>query len=157
MTKISDERLAEIDELVSKLNHLVSLDRPENGGPYQGLAARECLSAMQQAADAIQSLRAQGGVTIDVDALAQEIRRLDGDNSLGAGQLAEALMPFLSSLEASPAPVSEETVEAAHKAQMSELFLRCQPDKGGVFAFMDDRKDVMRIALTAALAAKGGQ
>ena len=33
---------------------------------------------------------------IDVDDLAQEIRRVDGTNSLGAGALAEALMPFLS-------------------------------------------------------------
>ena len=30
-----------------------------------------------------------------VDALAQEIRRVDGGNNLGAGALAEALMPFL--------------------------------------------------------------
>jgi hypothetical protein len=32
---------------------------------------------------------------LDVDALAQEIRRVDGSNSLGAGALAEALMPFI--------------------------------------------------------------
>lgn len=38
---------------------------------------------------------------IDVDALAQEIRRVDGSHSLGAGALAEALMPFLC---AAPAP-----------------------------------------------------
>lgn len=31
----------------------------------------------------------------DVDALAQEIRRVDGGHNLGAGALAEALMPFL--------------------------------------------------------------
>lgn len=31
----------------------------------------------------------------DVDDLAQEIRRVDGSHSLGAGALAEALMPFL--------------------------------------------------------------
>lgn len=31
----------------------------------------------------------------DVDALAQEIRRVDGSHNLGAGALAEALMPFL--------------------------------------------------------------
>lgn len=34
-------------------------------------------------------------MSIDVDELAQEIRRADGENKLGAGQLAEALMPFL--------------------------------------------------------------
>ena len=32
---------------------------------------------------------------VDVDALAQEIRRVDGNHSLGAGALAEALMPFI--------------------------------------------------------------
>ena len=35
---------------------------------------------------------------IDVDALAQEIRRLDGSHNLGAGALAEALMPFIEGL-----------------------------------------------------------
>lgn len=34
----------------------------------------------------------------EIDALAQEIRRVDGSNSLGAAQLAEALMPFLAAL-----------------------------------------------------------
>lgn len=34
-------------------------------------------------------------VAVQIDALAQEIRRVDGENSLGAGALAEALMPFL--------------------------------------------------------------
>ena len=32
---------------------------------------------------------------LDVDALAQEIRRVDGSHSLGAGALAEALLPFI--------------------------------------------------------------
>lgn len=32
---------------------------------------------------------------ISVDALAQEIRRVDGQHTLGAGALAEALMPFI--------------------------------------------------------------
>lgn len=44
-------------------------------------------------------------VTVPVDELAQEIRRVDGNHDLGAGALAEALMPFLSSrLSAAPAP-----------------------------------------------------
>lgn len=39
--------------------------------------------------------------TLSVDTLAQEIRRVDGNHSLGAGELAERLMPFvLSSLVA---------------------------------------------------------
>lgn len=33
-----------------------------------------------------------------IEALAQEIRRVDGSNTLGAGALAEALIPFLSTL-----------------------------------------------------------
>jgi hypothetical protein len=33
---------------------------------------------------------------LDVDALAQEIRRVDGDNSMGAGALAEAIVAFVS-------------------------------------------------------------
>ena len=37
-----------------------------------------------------------GAVPLHVDALAQEIRRVDGRHDLGAGPLAEALMPFLS-------------------------------------------------------------
>lgn len=36
-----------------------------------------------------------GGTGMNVDDLAQEIRRVDGNHSLGAGQLAEALMPFI--------------------------------------------------------------
>ena len=36
-------------------------------------------------------------MTINVDELAQEIRRVDGNHSLGAGMLAEALLPFLNS------------------------------------------------------------
>ncbi len=34
----------------------------------------------------------------DIDALAQEIRRVDGSNQLGAGALAEALVPFIAAL-----------------------------------------------------------
>jgi hypothetical protein len=37
--------------------------------------------------------------TDEIDALAQEIRRVDGENNLGAGALAEALMPFLTELQ----------------------------------------------------------
>jgi len=34
-----------------------------------------------------------------IDELAQEIRRVDGENRLGAGALAEALQPFLTELQ----------------------------------------------------------
>lgn len=36
-----------------------------------------------------------------IDRLAQEIRRVDGSNSLGAAALAEALMPFVAALQGS--------------------------------------------------------
>lgn len=45
----------------------------------------------------------------DVDALAQEIRRVDGSHSLGAGALAEALMPFLTEKFLKPAPAASAT------------------------------------------------
>ncbi|WP_303702850.1 hypothetical protein [Brevundimonas naejangsanensis] len=45
-------------------------------------------------------------VTVPVDELAQEIRRVDGNHDLGAGALAEALLPLLSRFTA--APVREE-------------------------------------------------
>lgn len=51
---------------------------------------------------ALSALDQPSGVRVlDVDDLAQEIRRVDGENSLGAGALAEALMPFLSALDLS--------------------------------------------------------
>ena len=37
----------------------------------------------------------QPAQAVDVDSLAQEIRRVDGMHMLGAGALAEALMPFI--------------------------------------------------------------
>ena len=43
----------------------------------------------------------------DVDALAQEIRRVNAGNNLGAGALAEALMPFIcASYRQTPEPVT---------------------------------------------------
>ena len=39
-----------VGELVRKLNHLVSLNEPKNGGPFQGFAAQACVEAMREAA-----------------------------------------------------------------------------------------------------------
>jgi hypothetical protein len=41
------------NELIERLKHLISLDEPRNGGPYQGLAAKLCLGAMTEAAKAL--------------------------------------------------------------------------------------------------------
>lgn len=43
------------DELVRRLRHLVSLNAPEKGGPYQGFAAAECMKAMTEAAAALEA------------------------------------------------------------------------------------------------------
>ena len=51
-------------------------------------------------------------MTNDVDALAQEIRRVDGNHKLGAGTLAEALMPFLTATSEQPEPVAWSSEEA---------------------------------------------
>lgn len=43
-----------------------------------------------------------------IDALAQEIRRVDGSHSMGAGALAESLAPFLSKIGMAPSELPEE-------------------------------------------------
>lgn len=46
-------------DLTDRLLHLVALNEPENGGPYQGIAAQACMQAMREAADALDSLQAE--------------------------------------------------------------------------------------------------
>lgn len=57
---------------------------------------------------------------VTVDDLAQEIRRVDGDNTLGAGRLAEALMSFLT-LTSPPGETAQ--VEAVETSGRSQQFL----------------------------------
>lgn len=67
--------------------------------------------------DAKHEAPAEGAVSFGVDDLAQEIRRVDGNHSLGAGALAEALLPFLSErLASAPAPSSLAGGEAESRA-----------------------------------------
>lgn len=55
--------------------------------------------------------------TLDVDGLAQEIRRVDGGNKLGAGALAEALTPYIEKQVRVSAPENRvEQNEAREKA-----------------------------------------
>lgn len=51
--------MARASELVGRLRHLVSLNETKNGGPYGGYAAQECVSAMDEAASAIERLEAE--------------------------------------------------------------------------------------------------
>jgi len=57
---------------------------------------------------------------IDVNALAQEIRRVDGKHDLGAAALAEKLMPFLARSMAAAPLAAEPTSRAAVDARRSE-------------------------------------
>lgn len=55
---------------------------------------------------------------LTVDALAQEIRRVDGNHSLGAGALAEALMPFIARALSPGSTGSAEAMVAALRAEI---------------------------------------
>lgn len=73
----------------SRLEQLVQRCRAFAGVNARGAAHGIINAALRQHA------LATAPAAIDVDALAQEIRRVDGTHSLGAGALAEALLPFL--------------------------------------------------------------
>lgn len=55
---------------------------------------------------------------LTVDDLAQEIRRVDGNHSLGAGALAEALMPFFNAY-------GDAKAEHARSSAMEEAATAC--------------------------------
>jgi hypothetical protein len=55
--------------------------------------------------------------TIDVDALANEIRRLGGTSVLGCGALAEALMPFLAADTSERDAALEDVADAINRAR----------------------------------------
>lgn len=63
-------------------------------------------------------VHASGGVeaVLTIDALAQEIRRVDGKHSLGAGALAEAILPFIARAIASLSPAPTSGAEAGGAA-----------------------------------------
>lgn len=58
-----------MSSIEERLRHLVALNNPEHGGPYQGTAAAMCMEAMAEAADVIEQLRREGtpGVMHAVD------------------------------------------------------------------------------------------
>lgn len=55
-----------------------------------------------------------------VDDLAQEIRRVDGNNSLGAGALAEALMPFIVSIAEEAARIADNAPVGAYRTHAGQ-------------------------------------
>ena len=74
--------------------------RDEAGRGLKTHPGQASLVLIQERADAIIAALRQPVVPVgvSVDALAQEIRRVDGRHTLGAGALAEALLPFLAAL-----------------------------------------------------------
>lgn len=71
------------------------------GVEYKGKAhtpLEDCLAQCAAVCEAISRLglgAGLAGLRVDVDALAQHIRTVDGENSLGAGRLAEEIVAFL--------------------------------------------------------------
>lgn len=69
---------------------------------------------------------------LDIDALAQEIRRVDGSHDLGAGALAEALLPFIEAQSAQPAqPIAlpdDFEVPGVITEMLGEIALKCDLD-----------------------------
>ena len=50
---------ADVAGMVERLRKLISLDQPENGGPYGGFAAAECMRWMAEAASLLTRVAAE--------------------------------------------------------------------------------------------------
>lgn len=75
---------------------------------------------------------------IDIDALANEIRRVDGNHDKGAGALAEALMPFLTAaLSAAPEAVRVKEVVYRRSVDDEAEILRRLADGDTIVFSMD--------------------
>ncbi|WP_454909675.1 hypothetical protein [Variovorax gossypii] len=100
-TMTTESLPAAASALVALLNEAMQFGYPlKNNNAYQDLRAT---LAATGAAEAVAQ-------PLDVDALANEIRRVDGSHSLGAGALAEALLPFLVASHADAArPLADNT------------------------------------------------
>lgn len=59
-----------------------------------------------------------------LDALANEIRRVDGNHSLGAGALAEAIAPFIAANCRPEIPEAEDVPLPAHWGVMEKISFR---------------------------------
>jgi hypothetical protein len=91
-----------INDRAPLLSLLYDIDMlPEQTVTRQGAIRLAALCEVWNSAEQGQ-LSAPAKPVLTVDGLAQEIRRVDGNHSLGAGALAEALIPFL---ETRAAPV----------------------------------------------------
>lgn len=95
---------------------------------------------------------------LTIDALAQEIRRVDGNHSLGAGALAEALMPFLATaLCPCSTGVTEGWVLVPKEPTEQMLAAAIGPDDGAIFGSRKLAAMSMASRYRAMLSAAGGE
>jgi hypothetical protein len=101
-----DELPADMEAVVSEWLGMAQSVEPTAVSAIRGVAIcqteiddiRALLKAYQEQRRALEAASPVVPVGVSVDALAQEIRRVDGRHTLGAGALAEALLPFLAAL-----------------------------------------------------------
>lgn len=94
---MTDTTAGEIERVIREL----AVPNPYyNGTPLEGMTTGSHRDARRDAVALIRALAARSAGTQSVDDLAQEIRRVDGANTLGAGALAEALWPFVAEVSA---------------------------------------------------------
>jgi hypothetical protein len=77
-------------------------------------------------------------VGVSVDALAQEIRRVDGRHTLGAGALAEALLPFLTALRQPVVPVGVSEEQRQRVAEIVEAAIERHAPANSIRHTLDD-------------------
>lgn len=106
-------REALISDIMWRISNVHDLRDHDVRAPIER-AVRTALSALDQPS---------GVRRLDVDRLAQEIRHVDGKHSLGAGELAEALMPFLSALDLSAIGAEGWKPTHRHKSRGTEYAL----------------------------------
>jgi hypothetical protein len=84
----------------------------------------------------------------DVDDLAKEIRRVDGRNSRGAGDLAEQLMPFLRAY-------GQAMAEHARTVALEEAAKLCDKFKAGALAAQNGKPDDLESVMLRQIAHLG--
>lgn len=94
-------------------------------------------------------------VSVPVDDLAQEIRRVDGNHDLGAGALAEALLPFLSRFTAAHAREEGGAVDVGREAiwklvhEVWQLLDEAETDSAGITTPDQERWQAVSEAMDA--------
>ena len=85
---------------------VIDFDQVGSAGPFYVFDGRVTIPAVT-VMDLVRMAAPAAGDALDVDALANAIRSIDGKHTMGAGALAEALMPLIQ--KASPAALNGDT------------------------------------------------